>query len=33
MLAQLIFNVDVSKGKFKTKSIGHLLEYMAKREG
>lgn len=33
MLAQLIFNVTYQKGKFKTKSIGHLLEYMAKREG
>lgn len=32
-MAQLIFNVKYQKGKYKTKSVGHLLEYMAKREG
>lgn len=32
-MAQLILNIKYQKGKYKTKSVGHLLEYMAKREG
>jgi len=32
-MSQLIFNIKYQKGRYKTKSVGHLLEYMAKREG
>lgn len=32
-MAQLILNIKYQKGRFKSKSVGHLLEYMAKREG